>query len=90
MFEVEAVLRMEVDLGDRDELTFDLAGAAREPELDHVAQPGRLAPAGIADLVLNVKGSTAHLAVRGAWLVLGVAPLALNHFHARKIAVKDL
>src|SRR6476619_1098231 len=90
MLEVHAILRMEVDLGDRNEFALDLAGTAREPELGHVAQSGRLAPAGIADFVSLVERSTARLAARGARLVLCLAPLALNHFHAGKRAGKDL
>src|SRR5262249_19585674 len=86
VLEVEAVLGVEVDLSDRDELALDLAGAAGEPELGHVAQPGCLTPAGIADLVSLVERSPARLAAPGTRLVLGLAPLALNHFHARKIA----
>jgi hypothetical protein len=90
MLEVDAVLRMEVDLGDRDKLAFDLAGAAGELELRHVAQSGRLAPSGVADPVFLVERSTAGLATGGAGLVLRMAPPALDHFHARKIAGKDL
>src|SRR6266542_2103531 len=86
MLEVDAVLRVEADLSDRDELALDLAGAAGEPELGHVAQPGSVAPAGIANLVPLVERGAARLAARGARLVLGPAPLALDHFHARKIA----
>jgi hypothetical protein len=90
MLEVEGVLRMEVDLSDRDQLALDLAGAAGEPELGHVAQPRRLAPAGVADLVPLIERGAARLAARGSRLVLRLAPLALNHFHAGKIAGKDL
>src|SRR6516165_12532818 len=87
MLEVQAVLRVEVDLRHRHELAFDLAGAAGEPEFGHIAQPGRFPPAGVTDLVPLVERRAAGLATGGARLVLGVAPLALDHFHARKIAV---
>ena len=66
MLEVDAVLRVEVYLRHRDKLALDLAGAAGELELDHVAQPRGLAPAGVADLVLLIERSAAGLATGGA------------------------
>ena len=89
VLEVNGVLRGEVDLRDGDQFAFHLARAAGKTELGHVPQPGGLAPAGIADLVLNVERRAACHTRGGSWLILCVAPPALDCFHARKIAVQD-
>jgi len=90
VLEVDAVSRVQGDFRHGDKLAFDLAGTAGELELGHVAQPGGLAPPRIADLVLLVERSPARLATGGAGLVLRLAPPALDHFHCRNLAGKDL
>ena len=84
VLEVDAVLGGEGDLGHGDQLAFDLAGALARTELGHVAQPGRLAPSGVADLVPNIERRTACHATGGPRLVLRAAPPTLDCFHGSK------
>jgi hypothetical protein len=86
VLEVDALAGREIDLEDGDDLALDLAGAAAEVDAGHVAQARRLAPAGVADEVLDVERRPARPARRVAGRVLGVAPLAFearNWTHAR-------
>src|ERR1700678_1142690 len=87
MLEVNAVLWGKVDFRDGHQFSFDLAGAPGETELAHVFQAWRLAPPRVADQVLGVQRSAAGLAGRRPWLVLGVAPPALDQFHGLTIEV---
>jgi hypothetical protein len=81
MLEEDRVPLGQRHLGDGHQLTLDLAGGVREPELGHVPQPRRLGPAGVGDEVLLVERSAALEAACSVWLVLSLTPLALDPVH---------
>ncbi len=81
VLEEHPVALAQVELGHRDQLALDLAGAVGEPELGHVLEPGRFLPPGVADQVAGVEGRTAGRAGGLSGVVLGFAPLTLDPVH---------
>src|SRR5215470_2491529 len=81
VLEEHGVALRERQFSDGHDLALDLAGRIREPELRHVAQPGRLTPARIGDQIPLVEWRAAGVATRSLRLILSLAPLALDPIH---------
>ena len=80
VFEKHRIIRAQVNFRHRDDLAFHLARAGAELKLGHVAQARSFAPARFADQIANIERRPAGAASERGFLVLALAPLALNAF----------
>src|SRR5581483_4117998 len=78
VLEEDRVIRAEMDFGDGHDFPFHLAGARAELKFGHVAEARRFAPAGLAYQVANVERRSASAAGERGFIVLALAPLALD------------